>query len=386
MAQKVLFTASTYSHLKSFHLPYLRWFHAQGWEVHVACAGVPAAPPDFISRAVELPFCKRLSAPENFRAAALLRRCVQEEGYALITTHTTLAAFFTRLALKGLRRRPKLVDMVHGYLFDDRTAPARRALLLGAERLTARETDLLLTMNAWDARVAARYRLGRRLGRVPGVGVDFRRLDAASAEDGAALRREYALAPDAFLVVYAAEFSPRKSQRVLLEALARLPERVVLALPGTGALQEACALLAERLEVRHRVIFPGQAEDMPRWYRAADAAATASRSEGLPFNVMEAMYCGLPVVASAVKGHTDLIDDGVSGLLYPYGDAAACAEALLRLLSDAPLRDALRETGRRRVQPFGREAVFPVVTDLYLSVLDRRPSAAQQTAGALAGV
>ena len=94
---------------------------------------------------------------------------------------------------------------------------------------------------------------------------------------------------------------------------------------------------------------------MAAWYGIADAAVTASRSEGLPFNVMEAMYCGLPVVASRVKGHTDLITDGTTGLLYPYGDVRACADKI-RYLVDSPMaRGEMADRARRGVLQFALE-------------------------------
>lgn len=367
MGGKVLFTASTFSHILHFHLPYLELFRALGWTVHAACGGPPAPIPG-ADLAVALPLEKSMGSPQNLRAAALLRGLVVREGYDLIATHTSLAAFFTRLALVGLRERPAVANMVHGYLFDDGTGPLKRSVLLAAERWMAPRTDLVLTMNRWDHETAQRRRLGRRVVHIPGVGVDFARLDGVGPEEREALRRQWGISPSAFVVFYAAEFSRRKSQDVLIRALAHLPREVVLVLAGDGALRRDCQALAGRL-APGRVVFPGQVESVAPWYAAADAVAAASRSEGLPFNVMEAMYCALPVVASGVKGHVDLLREGETGLLYPYGDAQACAAQLLRLVESPSLAGELGRRARAQAEQYRLERVLPLVMEAYGTLL-----------------
>ena len=361
----MLFTASTFSHIRNFHLPYLNAFQDLGWEVHVACGGVGESVP-YADRTVPLPLRKRMWALSNFKAAHMLRNMIRAEGYSLISTHTSLAAFFTRLAVKGMDNRPPVVNMVHGYLFDDRTPALKRAVLLMAERLTAGETDLLMTMNRWDCELAKQHSLGREIVEIPGVGVDFSRLDR-SREKGGALRKELGILEDAVVLIYPAEFSKRKSQAVLIQAMVRLPEQTVLVLPGEGALWERCRALAAQLGLEGRVIFPGHVRDMAPWYGMADIAVSSSRSEGLPFNVMEAMYCGLPVAASAVKGHVDLIRHGETGLLYPYGDVDACAEAVQALMSDEDLRHRLSEAAQEDMKRYALERVLPQVMELYLN-------------------
>ncbi len=368
MRKKVLVVASVASHIMNFHLPYLRALHDQGHTVHAACAGADGPIPG-ADRVICLPFKKKMTAPANFRAAAMLRRAVKTERYDLVIVHTSLAAFFTRLAVMGMKRRPRVINMVHGYLFDDETGALRRTVLLMAERLTAGVTDLLLVMNRWDYDLARRYKLGRRVALVPGVGVDASRFAAADEARRAAFRREKGIGEDAFLLVYAAEFSGRKSQAVLIRAMARLPERVVLALPGSGELFGQCRALAEELRLGERVLFPGQVADMRDWYAAADAAVSSSRSEGLPFNIMEAMCCGLPVIASDVKGNNDLVKDGETGLLCPYGDDAAFAAAVERMLGDGPLRKRMGDRARAAVEPYLLEQAFPQVMEQYDSQL-----------------
>lgn len=364
MEPKVLFTASTYSHIKNFHLPYLGEFHSAGWAVHVACGGAPEAI-FYTSQVISLPFEKKMSSPSNFRAARLLRRKMEQEKYDLVITHTSLAAFFTRLAVSGLKNRPRVINMSHGYLFDDETGFFKRRVLLTAEKLTARCTDLLLTMNQYDYRTALKYRLGKNVVNIPGIGVDFGRLRSPGWMEVHTMRQQLMLRPKNFVLVYAAEFSARKSQSVLIRALPLLPENVVLLLPGKGALLEECKKLAEKLGVAHRVRFPGHVDDMSLWYSIADAAVTSSRSEGLPFNVMESMYMGLPVVASAVKGHTDLITDGETGFLYPYGNHAACADRILRLYEQPALAQYLARNAKETVAPYALENVLPLVAQQY---------------------
>lgn len=361
---KVLMTASVYVHIRNFHLPYLREFQRLGWETHVGCRGIPRDAP-YIDRAIELPFEKKMTAEGNLRAARILRRTIKAEQYDLIITHTSLAAFFTRLAVKGLRSRPQLINVVHGYLFDEHTPFLKKQLLLNAERLTEPDTDLLLVMNEWDYQTAKKNRLCKRIEKIPGMGVDFSKLDAVAPEDGKRLREKVGIPEDAFVLLYPAELSERKSQHVLIKALQYLPESVWLVLCGEGDQLSACKALARKLHIQDRVLFPGQVTDIASWYRMADALAASSRSEGLPFNVMEAMYCGLPVIASAVKGHVDLIEDGVTGLLYPYGDARKCAECVMRICSqDCALSDCASE---QKINQYALDEVLPNVMRRYLN-------------------
>ena len=369
MSGTVLFTASTWSHITNFHRPYLAAFRSQGWTVHVACGGDAREVPE-ANLCMSLPFEKKMSSPANLRATGQLRRLIKKHRYALICTHTSLAAFFTRLAVLGLSNRPVVVNVAHGYLFDDQTPFLKRQVLLSAERLTAPVTDLLLTMNRWDYDCARAHRLGRRVENIPGIGVNFSRFVPLSPAERTARRAEAGLAPDDFLLLYAAEFSPRKNQAMLLRALPQLPPHVKLALSGSGALLEDCRQLAASLGIAGRVLFPGHV-DMPVWYAMADAAVSASRSEGLPFNVMEAMYAGLPVVASAVKGHTDLLEDGKTGLLYPYDDEAAFLSAIRRLLADPDGAAAMGVAARESVLQYSLDPVLPQVMELYLSAAKR---------------
>lgn len=367
MKAKLLYAASSYIHLMNFHLPYLRALRERGWEIHALC-GDPRGEIPFADRTIAVPFRKKMSAPDNFRAAAQIRELVRSEGYALVIVHTSLAAFFVRLALKGLRHRPKLINMVHGYLFDDETPAPKKQILLAAEQMTAPETDLLITMNRWDHELAQKRRLAAREVFVPGVGVDLSRFAAASPEAGRRLREALGVPEEDFVLLYAAELSARKSQPVLIRALRELPERARLVLAGSGAGETECRALAGQLGLEDRILFPGHVGNVGDWYAMADAVATASRIEGLPFNVMEAMVLRKPVVASRVKGHEDLIEDGVSGLLYPYGDAKACAAAIRRLMDDPALGGRLAETAAEQVGKYSLEQVFPQVMAAYESL------------------
>jgi len=360
MGRKVLFTASTYSHIVNFHIPYLQKFREEGWTVHAACGGRTMDIP-YAEETIELPLEKSMRAPGNFRAAAILRERMRKERYDLVITHTSLSAFFTRLALRGLEERPLAVNMVHGYLFDDETPYLKRKVLLTAERWMASVTDLLLVMNRWDYELARKYRLGGKVVHIPGVGVDFSRFDIVPEDARQTLRDKLGIPEDAFVLIYAAEFSARKSQMTLIHTMERLSENVVLVLAGDGALRAECEALSKHLDLERRVWFPGHVKDVEAWYIMADAAVSASRSEGLPFNVMEAMHAGLPVVASNVKGHIDLIADGETGLLFPYGDAEACAGQIRRLMDSEELRQRLAGNAEAAVEQYRLENVFPLV-------------------------
>ncbi len=360
--KKLLMTASSWGHIQSFHLPYLAEFHRLGWQVHLGCANPPEKV-EGVAQIFNLPFQKKMTAPENLKIAAQLRKNIAREGYDLIICHTSLAVFFTRLAVVGLPRRPRVINMVHGYLFDDDTPTLKKIIYLGAEKVTAPVTDLILTMNHWDTDIAQRYHLAREIKFVPGIGVPLSKYDGWRRDDS--LRRQLGVGEEDILLIYPAEFSKRKNQKFLITALSELPEHIHLVLPGKGLLLEDCKVLSQTLDLDNRVHFPGFVADLPRWYGIADIAVTVSHSEGLPFNVMEGMASALPVVASRVKGHTDLIVEGESGLLFAPNNLEDCVAQLSKLIASPVQRRAMGECGQRAVQQYGLEQVRPQVMSAY---------------------
>lgn len=375
MENKILFTASTYSHILNFHLPYLRWFKEQGWIVHVACSGEPASIPN-ANQVFQIALEKSMFSPRNIKALMQLRHLIKTEKYTIVSSHASLAGFFTRFAVKGMKKRPLMVNTVHGYLFDDNTKAIKRNILLLAERLVVPQTDLLFTMNQWDYELAKSKRLGKQVTYISGIGKDFSSLKQVGPEDRLALRKELGISEDAIVLIYPAEFSKRKSQWVLVHAMKKLPENCVLILPGSGDLFEECCNLAKQLGLTNRIIFPGYIKKLESWYATSDIAVASSRSEGLPFNVIEAMYFGLPVVASKVKGHTDMIQDGVNGLLYPYGDSDSCAIAVRALIESSSLRQTLRSNAKETVKQYSLSNVMPEVIRQYQDLLSAENSSA----------
>lgn len=360
MSKKVLMTASSLAHVANFHLPYIKAFSDMGWEVHVAGSGpervIPAA-----SKVHVLEFEKSFGSPENFRTALKLREIIRENNYELIICHTSLAAFFTRLATVGIKGKSRLINVVHGYLFDERTSFIKACILKTAEFLMASQTDLILTMNEWDNAWAQQHKLAKEVRFIPGMGISERKQLAAETET----IPEFT--DDDFVLVYPAEFSKRKNQAMLIRAMRMLPENVKLILPGTGAHFEECRALAENLGVSDRVLFPGYVKDIFALLKRADVAVSSSRSEGLPFNIMEAMLSVLPVIASRVKGHTDLVEDGVNGYLYEYDNEQAFSQAVEKLVLDRGLARAMGYAGKEKVKQFELENVLPKVMYEYLN-------------------
>lgn len=364
--KKILCAASTFGHIKSFHLPYIQALHDDGHQIWCLAQG-DASPMPAYATCVEAPFAKKYLSPENFSAACQVARLMRRERFDTVLVHTSLAAFFVRLgvALAG-KERARVVNTVHGYLFDGNTSLAKRVVLLGAEKFVAPVTDLVVVMNCCDAVLASEHGLSREpVVQVPGMGVPLEGLHPVSEVERLVARQGLGLPEDAFVLLYAAEFSGRKNQAMLIEAVAKLPANVVLSLPGRGDAFEACRSLAVSCGVAERVVFPGHVADLAPWRAAADACVSSSRSEGLPFHVVEAMACGLPAVLSRVKGHEDLVRPGENGLLFPFGDVDACVACVRDLAADRTRARSMGEKAASSVAPYGLSAVKPQLLALY---------------------
>lgn len=156
-------------------------------------------------------------------------------------------------------------------------------------------------------------------------------------------------------VVCVARLKPVKNLELLLEACAILRGRGVefrCALVGDGPCRDELEAMRARLGLGEVLELVGAAEQagVLAWWRRAAVAVLTSKSEGMPVSLMEAAACGVPAVATAVGGVPELVEDGVTGLLAPAGDAGALAAALERLLRDPELARRLGAAARRRAE------------------------------------
>ncbi|MFI5585596.1 glycosyltransferase [Amycolatopsis sp. NPDC051758] len=220
------------------------------------------------------------------------------------------------------------------------TGPADRVRM---ERLLARRAGLVLATGGDEVFTLAGFGVPRsRISIVPG-GVDLERF----TPDGPVARRRAA-----HRLVAVGPVVPRKGFDLVLAALARLPD-TELVIAGHPEPAEAARLraLADRLTVGHRVSWPGRVSraDLPALLRSADVVVCAPRYEPFGLVPLEAMACGVPVVATAVGGLTDTVVDGVTGLLVRPNQPKELASRLRRLLEDPALCHAYGTAGHDRV-------------------------------------
>ena len=307
--RKILYAASTYGHIKSFHLPYIKRLREEGHTVLTMAAGEEA---DF-----NVPFKKKIFSTTNRKCRKQIKKILEDEQFDLIILNTSLAAFHIRATLNK-RTRPRVVYIVHGFLFEevarDFKMSVRSAIISLAEKLMSRRTDAMLTMNDEDFRIATRKNLTRGPV-IPtfGMGVPYPEFKFIEGD----LRRLYS-DPDDFVLLFAGEFSTRKNQTFLIDSMPKILETAPNArlwLLGNGDKLDAVKQRAVELGVADRVNFFGYRNAAPDFMRDCDLYVSASKNEGLPFNIVEALGCKKKVLASRVKGHRDILEGGV-GVLY----------------------------------------------------------------------
>ena len=324
--KKILFAASTLSHIENFHIPYLKEFKDKGYIIHVMGKPNNKTNIPYNDKIISIPFEKSIFSFNNFLNALKIAKIIKTENYDIIILHTTLAAFFARLGIMMSFNKPKVViNTVHGYLFDNKTSFLKRSVMLLAEKFTKCVTHTIIVMNSEDYKIAEKYKLYKNnLYFINGMGVDLSLFPTTTYENKILLREKNNFSKNDFILVYAAEFSNRKNQKFLLHSLKSIIsdgyKHIKLLLLGDGALLDELKMYSKELEISENVIFTGYKKNTCIYYQLSDVCVSSSRIEGLPFNIIEAMSVGLPIVASNIKGHNDLVISNENGFLYEYNN------------------------------------------------------------------
>jgi glycosyltransferase involved in cell wall biosynthesis len=308
---------------------------------------------------------ERAPGPGDAKALRELRALDHRGGYGIVHAHSSKAGALVRLGVAG---RARAIYTPHCLPFaSGRFNPATTLAYRLTEMALARRSAAIVAVSEWEGRFA-RGTLGAG---APVEVISNGGRPCGQAEADPELVR---FADGAPLAGFVSVLRPEKDALALVRAAAALRERGELpgrvAIVGEGMQVEAVRAEIDGLGVSESVRwFPWGGDSTP-YFRAIDLLVVPSQWESLPIGPIDAMFCGVPVLATDVGGMTELVSEGVTGRLVPPGDERALAAALGELLAS---RERLRELGAAaRGEAEARLGVEPMIertTALYERVL-----------------
>jgi glycosyltransferase involved in cell wall biosynthesis len=303
----------------------------------------------------------------DFAAAMRLRNLLSRVRYDIVHFHTSRAHSMAPFA-RG-HTRALIVTRRMDY----------RPNRLFAPYLYNRAVDAVAAISSGVADSLGEAGVLRDHLRIIPSGVDCDHFHPANSSERQVARARLGIAGGDFLVGTVGMLEERKGHRYLLEAIAILNRaravapRIKCAIAGEGAIGDQIAKLARELGIASDTLFLGMIGDSRQLLDALDLFVFPSLKEGLGVALLEAMACGLPVVATRAGGVIDIVEDNRSGLLVPPRDAASIADAIASLANDTKRRAQLGRAASARVsENFSMDAMTKKTIDLYRACLVRR--------------
>lgn len=287
-----------------------------------------------------------LSPRDDRTALRNLTELCQAGQYDVVHTHSAKAGALGRLAAHRAGV-PRIVHTYHGFPFHEFQNPLRRAAYIAIERRLAGLTDVVLAIGSGVATEALRRGLAMPSALRTIAPVVEAVTVPKTAESRAAARAALAISDAGLVIGTVGRIDYQKAPEHLITAIAKLRHQDATAVwigsgPGLAEARE----LVRRVGLLDRFIFAGERSDVAGLLPAFDVFAMASRYEGLPCAVVEAMRCGVPVVATAVNSLPDLVIPGESGVLVPPGRPDLLAAAIDGVLDDERAADRMVTQGR----------------------------------------
>ncbi len=315
-------------------------------------------------------------SPGRDRAALRTLQYLLESGhYDVVHTHSAKAGALGRIAAERVGS-PRVVHTYHGFPFHQYQSPLRRRLYIEIERWLGQKTDAFLAVGTAIASEAIRRHLAPpdRIRTIPPA-VDPIGYPPGTAARGHA-RQRIGLAPGARIVGTVGRVDYQKAPDHWVDALAEVAADDVYGVwIGDGPLREKLLDRVRRRGLTDRFCFLGHRADVAELLPAFDVFALASRYEGLPCVLVEAIEAGVPVVATAVNAVPDLVVPGITGLLVPPGEPRLLGRAMRHLLDDPWGARRMADAARASLgEKYSAHTLGAVLDETYSADLPRRHS------------
>lgn len=363
--KKVLMTATVAPTIGQFNLSNIDILKSMGYEVEIACNFDDLSV--WSSERIEkfkqwldktgityhnVAFTRNpLKINGHLKSFKQLNSIIKNNGpFEFIHCQTPIAGAVSRIAAK--RNGVKAIYTAHGFHFYKGAPMKNWMIFYPVEKYCSGFTDVLITINKEDYKLAKEKFKAKKVCYVPGVGVDTNKF-AGTTADKTKVRQQLGIPENVFLLFSVGELNQNKNHSLVIRALAKLNNpNFHYMIAGKGDLKEPLEKLSKELGVEKQVHLLGYREDIPVLYKCSDAFVFPSIREGLPVSLMEAMSAGLPVICSRIRGNVDLIENEKGGLLYSADNAEGFAEGISKVYESQELYSKMQSENLKKVKDF----------------------------------
>lgn len=299
-----------------------------------------------------------------------LKKIAGKEDYDLVHTQSPIGGVVCRLAFRKARKKgTKIIYQAHGFHFYKDAPKVNWLFFYPLEKICSYLTDILITINKEDYRLAKRKFHAKRVEYVPGVGIDISKFNCFGVDKGSKCQ-ELGVSDEDTVLLSVGELNENKNHCSVIKALGCLRnegllQNVKYLICGQGDKRDELEQIAKEQRLENIVKFLGFRTDVSEIYKVADIFIFPSFREGLSVALMESMCCGLPVLCSKIRGNIDLIGEQ-GGILFKPGSVDEIKEAIQTILAKSA--DEILSMGsynQKMIQSFSIGSVAEKMKKLY---------------------
>lgn len=303
--------------------------------------------------------------PYTITLAAKMADVALAEGIDLLHVHYAIPhAVSAYLAREVMGGRLRILTTLHG---TDITLVGTDPSLRSITRLAIDKSDQVTAVSSYlEQKTRETFQPSRPIQVIPNF------VDSARFRPGHDEARHRFARPGERILLHLSNFRPVKRVTDVIRIFARVRQRISakLLMVGDGVERPTAQYFAEELGVAKDVFFLSRQDDIPSLMKVADLFLLPSSQESFGLAALEAMSCGVPVIASDVGGLPEVIEDGVSGILYPVGDVEGMAQGAVQVLTDDSSHTRFAQAARQRVlNHFDASRIVPQYESLYEELL-----------------